>query len=129
MLNRTLLLLPVLCVVLSTGCIVGEVGDASSSSSAPVLTAKPLSAGVHLTWTDTSKDEIHFMVMRGEHAHEGHGAEQTHEVEHEEIAELPPQTNQFHDDSTESGASYVYVVSVMTDSDETESNEVTVVAR
>lgn len=129
MLNRTFLLLPVLCVVLSTGCIVGEVGDVGSSSAAPVLTAKALSAGIHLTWTDNSQDEIHFMVMRGEHVHEGHGAEQSHEVEHEEIAELDPQTNQFHDDSTESGASYVYVVSMMTDSDEMESNEVTVVAR
>ena len=129
MLNRTFLLFPVLCIALSTGCIVGEVGDVGSSSAAPVLTAKPLSAGIHLTWTDTSKDEIHFMVMRGEHGHESHGAEQTHEVEHEEIAELPPQANQFHDDSTESGASYVYVVSVMTDTGETESNEVSVVAR
>ena len=125
---KRITLLSALSYLLSTGCMVGEVGDGSQSA-APQLTAKALSAGIHLTWSDNTQDEIHFMVMRGEHAHDAHGAEDSHEVEHEEIAELPPQTNQFHDDSTESGGSYVYVVAVMTAAGETESNEVSVVAR
>ncbi len=129
MFNRSTITSALLFLV-STGCMVGEVGDVSSPSAAPQLTAKPVaSGGIHLTWSDNSQDGIHFMVMRGEHAHDAHtGGGVSHDVEHEELAELPAATRQYHDASTEQGSSYVYMVALMTAAGETESNEVTVVA-
>ena len=118
-------------------CVVGEpVGGAPSAGrglpSAPSqLTARAASTGgVHLTWTDTSGDELHFMVMRAEQAHVGHGGPggDGHALEHEEIATLPPNTSAYHDPDTESGMSYVYIVAVMNAAGERESNEVTIEA-
>ena len=80
------------------------------------LVAKPLDGGVHLTWTDNSSAEAHFMVYRMKSTDKEYG---------EAIAE--PMTNSYHDASLATGT-YMYKVHAMdaAGKESPDSNEATV---
>lgn len=110
-------------LLFSIGCMVGEEGARPVAPSQ--LTAAPGNGGgVHLTWTDNSADEMHFMIMRAEQTHEGHGGEH----EHAPLATLPADTRQYHDTTAVSGAAYVYMVAAENATGESRPDETSVVA-
>jgi len=107
----------------SIGCMVGEEGALPTAPSE--LRAEPGSGGgVHLTWVDNSTDEMHFMVIRAEQAHTGHGGEHPHAP----LASLPPDTRQYHDMTATSGTIYVFMVAAENAVGESEPDETSVVA-
>jgi len=82
------------------------------------LVVKPLGGGAHLTWSDNSDNEAHFMVMRMRHPDE---------MEWREIATVAPDLIQYHDTVT-SGTTYMYKVTAMNGAGAADSNEITFVA-
>ncbi len=95
-----------------------EHGDADTAPSAPTaLAVANVSGGAHLTWTDTSDNEEHFMIMR--------------KVEggtFDDVDMLAFNTSQYHDSSVVAGTTYVYMVVAMNGKGEASSNEVTFAA-
>ena len=70
--------------------------DDPAAPAAPTnLTAAPLGAGAHLTWTDNSMDEDEFVIMRQKVGTD------TAMVE---LARVPFNGNSFHDEPISSGA-------------------------
>jgi hypothetical protein len=93
----------------------GEHGDATAPPSAPTgLTVSAVSGGAHLTWTDTSDNEEHFMIMRKPTG----GA-------YDDVDTVAFNTVTYHDSSVTAGMTYVYKVVAMNAKGEASSNEVT----
>jgi hypothetical protein len=89
-------------------------GDAAAPPTAPTnLTATPLSGGAHLTWTDTSDNEEHFMIMR-----------KTATTEYGDVDMVTFNTTTYHDSSVTAGTMYMYKVVAMNSKGEASSNEV-----
>lgn len=89
--------------------------DGASAPAAPTnLAVGNVGGGGHLTWTDNSDDEDHFMIMRkpmgGTFA---------------EIDMVTFDIAQYHDSSVTAGTAYVYMVTAMNAAGEASSNEVT----
>lgn len=110
-------------LLFSIGCVVGE--ERAGPVAPTELTAEPGNGGgVHLTWADNSADEMHFMIMRAEQTHAGHGGEH----EHEELVTLPADTRQYHDTTAASGTAYVYMVAAANAIGESQPDETSAVA-
>lgn len=93
----------------------GHGGGGAGAPAAPTgLAAAKLGSGVHLTWTDASDNEIHFMIMRKPQG----GA-------YEDVGMVPFDTAQYHDEPVTAGTTYVYMVMAMNADGESASNEVT----
>ena len=97
------------------GCGEEHHGTADVAPTAPTgLAVSNVSGGAHLTWTDTSDNEDHFMIMRkpanGTFA---------------EVDTVPFNTTTYHDSSVTAGMTYVYKVVAMNAKGEASSNEVT----
>lgn len=92
-------------------------GGADGPPAAPSgLTAEPLGGGAHLTWTDNSDNEVHFMVMR---------MEDGVDTEYQQIAMTTFDTAQYHDTDVTAGGTYMYKITAMNEAGESDSNEVT----
>jgi hypothetical protein len=90
-------------------------GDADAPPSAPTNLAVTLQAGgAHLTWTDTSDNEDHFMIMRKESG----GV-------FDDIDTVTFNTAQYHDGTVTAGTTYVFMVVAMNAKGVGNSNEVT----
>ena len=95
-----------------------EHGNADAAPTAPTaLAISNVSGGAHLTWTDTSDNEDHFMIMRKLQG----GA-------FDDVDMLAFNTSQYHDSSVVSGMTYVYMVVAMNGKGEASSAEVTFAA-
>jgi hypothetical protein len=70
--------------------------------------------GAHLTWADNSDNEDEFLIMRKEGT-----------AEYQEIASVPFDTVQYHNEPLTAGASYTYKIVAVNADGEAESNEVT----
>ena len=96
-----------------------EHGGATTAPAAPSdLQVTVLSDGAHLTWSDNSDNEDHFMVMRKE---QGGG-------EFDDVAMTTFDIEQYHDGSVTSGKTYLYKVIAMNGAGEASSAEVTFAA-
>lgn len=73
-----------------------------------------VSGGAHLTWTDTSDNEEHFMIMRKPQG-----------GTYDDVDMVAFNTTQYHDSSVTAGMTYVYKVVAMNGKGEASSNEVT----
>jgi large repetitive protein len=99
--------------------VLAAAGCSDSGGSAPAapsnLIVAPLGAGAHLTWDDNSADETEFVIMR-------------QEIDLDdamiEIASVPFDGVQFHDEPVTSGATYVYQVIATNEAGDAESNQV-----
>lgn len=80
----------------------GDGGGGQAPAAPSGLEVSALEGGAHLTWTDNSDDEAHFMVFRGE----GGG-------ELDVIASPTFDTVQYHDADITSGTTYLYAVIAM----------------
>lgn len=90
-----------------------------AAPSAPAnLTVVPLGGGAHLTWNDTSDDEDGFAIMRQEMGVDGDMVE---------IATVPFDSEQFHDEPLTQGATYLYQVLASNDGGDAASGTVTFV--
>ncbi len=90
-------------------------GTGVTAPAAPTgLAVAKLGAGAHLTWTDASDNEDHFMLMRKPQG----GA-------YAEVDMLTFNTTQYHDEPVTAGTTYVYKVLAMNGGGESSSNEVT----
>jgi len=90
-------------------------GDASAPPAAPSnLVVTMVSGGGHLTWTDNSDNEEHFMIMRKPMG----GA-------YDDIDMVSFNITQYHDSSVTAGTTYVYMITAMNSKGEASSNEVT----
>ena len=95
-----------------------EHGDADATPAAPTaLAVSNVSGGAHLTWTDTSDNEDHFMIMR-----------KLQGGTFDDVDMLAFNTSQYHDSSVVSGMTYVYMVVAMNGKGEASSAEVTFAA-
>lgn len=104
-------------LLLTAAC--AEHGDADAPPSAPInLEVTEAAGGAHLTWSDNSDNEEHFMVMRKV---EGDG-------EFAGIASPAFDAEQYHDAALTPGTAYVYKVIAMNGAGESESNEVSFTA-
>ncbi len=83
------------------------------------LVVAPLGAGAHLTWNDNSGDETEFVIMRQQM-----GVDATMI----ELASVPFNGTQFHDEPITAGATYVYQIIATNEGGDTESNAATFVA-
>lgn len=100
--------------LLSFGCT-SDHGDADAPPVAPTnLAVSNVSGGAHLTWTDNSDNEEHFMIMR-----------KTATTQYDDVAMTTFNTIQYHDASTTAGTTYTYKVVAMNGKGEASSNEVT----
>lgn len=91
-----------------------EHGDADAPPTAPTnLTVSALSGGAHLTWTDTSDNEEHFMIMR-----------KTATTQYSDVDMVTFNTTTYHDSSVTAGTAYTYKVVAMNAKGEASSNEV-----
>lgn len=108
---------------LTLGAVIAIAGCSDSSVSPPVsptnLVVAPLGAGAHLNWNDNSSDETEFVIMRQQM---GVDAAMT------EVASVPFNGVQFHDEPVTAGATYLYQVIATNEGGEGESNQVTFVA-
>ena len=100
-------------LVLAAGC-------ATDSSVAPPvapsnLIVAPLGGGAHLTWLDNSNDEIEFVIMRQQVGVD---------AAMQELASVPFNGTQFHDEPVVAGATYIYQVIASNEAGETDSNQV-----
>lgn len=101
------------------GCAMDH-GDAESPPAAPTgLEASEVAGGAHLTWTDNSDNEDHFMVMRMED-----GVDPEYDV----ISTATFDAVQYHDASVASGSRYMYKIIAMNGAGESESNVVSFTA-
>ncbi len=115
------LLRPTLALALATAlsaCMGSEHGGGGPAAPTGLVAAE-LGGGAHLTWTDTSDDELEFAVTR---------MEEGVDDDYVEIATVPFDTVQFHDATLTSGATYMYMVMSTNDGGEGHSNVVTFVA-
>ncbi len=99
-------------------------GACSDSGVAPPaaptdLVVAPLGAGAHLTWVDNSEDELEFAVMR---------QQMGTDPAMREIATVPFNGVQFHDEPITSGATFVYQVIATNEGGDAASDQVTFVA-
>lgn len=93
----------------------GGGGGSTGAPTAPTaLSAAKLGSGAHLTWTDASSNEDNFMVMR-----------KTSGGAYEDVAMVPFDTVQYHDEPLAAGTTYVYVIMAMNEIGSSSSNEVT----
>lgn len=112
------LLLASLCLALAA-CAMDH-GDADSPPAAPTgLEASEVAGGAHLTWTDNSDNEDHFMVVRMED-----GVDPEYDV----ISTATFDAVQYHDADVTSGSTYMYKIIAMNGAGESESNEVSFTA-
>jgi fibronectin type 3 domain-containing protein len=113
-------LFTILFLVACTACASdGHGGGGDGAPAAPTnLQVTEAAGGGHLTWTDNSDNEEHFMVQRKV---EGDAA-------FEEISTQPFNATQYHDADVTSGTTYVYKVTAMNADGEADSNEVTFAA-
>ena len=118
--RKPTLMFLLLLAVPATGCMVGEVGEPMPAAPTQ-LVASPAAGGAHLTWKDNWTDEMHFMVMRM--MQDGPEAGQM-----KALATLGENAIQYHDESIESGMTYMYIVAAMNDAGESDSNEVLLAA-
>ena len=92
-----------------------EHGNADSAPTAPTgLAVSNVAGGAHLTWTDTSDNEDHFMIMR-----------KIPNGTFDLVDTVPFNTTQYHDGSVTAGMMYIYKVVAMNTKGEASSNEVT----
>jgi hypothetical protein len=104
----------VMLALLAAACGEGH-GDATAPPAAPSnLAVSIVSGGAHLTWTDNSDNEDHFMVMRKPSG-----------GTYDDIDMTAFNTTQYHDSSVTAGMTYVYKVVAMNGKGEASSNEVT----
>lgn len=90
-------------------------GGGGSAPAAPTnLAAVKLGAGAHLTWTDASDNEDHFMIQR-----KPQGGAYT------DIDMVTFNTTSYHDEPVAAGMTYVYKVIAMNGAGEAASAEVT----
>jgi len=90
-------------------------GDADAPPTAPTnLAVSNVSGGAHLTWTDTSDNEDHFMIMR-----------KTQGGTYDDVGMVTFNTVQYHDSSVTAGMTYVFMVNAMNAAGDASSNEVT----
>lgn len=90
-------------------------GGGGTAPAAPTgLAVAKLGGGAHLTWTDASDNEDHFMIMRKA----GGGA-------YAEVDMVTFNATQYHDEPVTAGTTYVYKVLAMNGGGESSSNEVT----
>ncbi len=107
------LLVPLL-VTLAAAC--ADDGGADVAPAAPTnLEVTEASGGGHLTWSDNSDNEDHFMVLRKLEGEATFGV----------IATATFDAEQHHDAAVTSGTSYVYKIVAMNGAGESESDEVT----
>ena len=93
----------------------GHGGGGAGAPAAPSgLAVAKLGSGAHLTWTDASDNEDHFMIMR-----------KTQGGTYEDVAMVPFNTSQYHDEPVTAGTTYVYMIMAMNANGESSSNEVT----
>jgi hypothetical protein len=113
------MLMAVLISVLAAACGSEDHGDATTPPAAPGnLSASVVAGGAHLTWSDNSDNEEHFMVMRKPQT----GGD------FDEVATTTFDTVQYHDESVTAGTVYVYKVVAMNAAGEASSAEVTFTA-
>jgi fibronectin type 3 domain-containing protein len=109
-------------LVACTACASDSGDDDTSGGGAPAaptnLQVTEAAGGGHLTWTDNSDNEEHFMVQRKV---DGDAA-------FEEISTQPFNATQYHDADVTSGTTYVYKVTAMNADGEADSNDVTFAA-
>lgn len=99
------------------GC--ADHGDTDAPPEAPSnLEVSEAAGGGHLTWSDNSDDEEHFMVMRRV---DGDGAFAA-------IASPTFDAEQYHDAAVTPGTAYVYKIIAMNGAGASESNEVSFTA-
>lgn len=104
---------------LATACGGDDHADAAAPPAAPSnLQASEVAGGAHLTWSDNSDNEEHFMVLRKPQA----GGE------FDEVAMTTFDAEQYHDGSVTAGAAYVYKVVAMNGAGEASSAEVSFTA-
>jgi hypothetical protein len=109
------LVVPMLLAGLFTSSCSSDHGDADAPPAAPTnLVVSNVSGGAHLTWTDNSDNEDHFMIMR-----------KTATTAYDDIATLTFNAVQYHDASVTAGTTYTYKVVAMNGKGEASSNEVT----
>lgn len=115
---RTLMSLSFLGLLLSACADDGGDGGGGGGTGAPTaptaLAAAKLGSGAHLTWTDASSNEDTFMVMR-----------KTSGGTYEEVATVPFNTVQYHDEPLTTGTTYSYTVMAINADGSSSSNEVT----
>ncbi len=92
----------------------GGHGSGSGVPAAPTgLAVAKVGGGGHLTWTDASHNEDHFMIMR-----------KTSTSQFDDVAMVTFNIAQYHDSSVVPGTAYVYKVVAMNGDGEAASNEV-----
>jgi fibronectin type 3 domain-containing protein len=104
---------------LGTACGGEDHDDATTPPAAPSnLQASEVAGGAHLTWSDNSDNEEHFMVMRRLQSGD----------DFEEVATTTFDAEQYHDESVATGTAYVYQVIAMNGAGEASSAEVSFTA-
>ncbi|HEU0035403.1 MAG TPA: fibronectin type III domain-containing protein [Kofleriaceae bacterium] len=112
---RMLLLASFLIAGLIAGCT-----DPAEPPAAPTnLTVMALGAGAHLTWVDNSDNELEFAIQR---------MQVGSEPAMRELARVPFDGTQYHDEPIVPGATYQYEVIATNDGGDAASNLVTFVA-
>jgi len=106
--------LAILALALAAACG-GDDGDIDPPAPPEMLEAAVLGNGAHLTWVDASDDEREFMIMRMDVTAGG---------EYEDVATVPFDTTQYHDEPLTPGTTYMFMVMAMNDAGTSESNEV-----
>lgn len=92
----------------------GDDNGVTAPSAPTNLAASNVGGGAHLTWSDNSDNEEHFMIMRKPVG-----------GTFDEIDMVTFDIAQYHDSSVTAGMTYVYMVMAMNAAGEASSNEVT----
>lgn len=101
---------------LTLAFVLAACADSATPPAAPTnLVVVPLGVGAHLTWSDNSSDEIEFVIMRQEMGVDPAMVD---------LAAVPFNGTQYHDEPVTSGATYLYQVIATNDGGEAESNQV-----
>jgi hypothetical protein len=96
-----------------SACAFGDNSSADPLAAPTALTATAVDGAAHLQWADNATAETGYLVLR-----------RLVDGEYAELATLPADATSHVDATVATGASYVYLVIVTGDGDETSSDEV-----